>query len=593
MIHLLALMLERAGIILIAAFLLSQIKSFRRIIHYDEQRIAEKTLLIVVFGMIGVISNYTGIEIRNNTVSENAWLINIEPDSAIANTRIMGIAIGSILGGPLVGLGIGIIAGAHRFMLGGFTAAACAISAVLAGVAAGYIGKRRQQKASITPGFAVLIGILMEITQMAIILLVTRPFPLAWDLVKVIGVPMIIINGFGTLLFMLIIQSILREEERTRALQTNMAFHIADKTLPYFRQGLNPESCKEVAEIMLKLTHADAISITDEHQVLAHVGAASDHHVPLQGFATGLTKKVLEQGRVITAKSKEEIFCYNESCPLRAAVVLPLQVHQKTVGTLKLYFKKPDHLNEVEKELAEGLANLFSTQLELAAAELQSKLLKNAEIKALQAQVHPHFLFNAINTISALCRTDAEKARKLLIELSQFFRSNLQGARHTLIPLEKEIEHVKAYLSLEQARFPNKYHVTFAIEPGLEGSLLPPFTLQPLVENAVRHGFPQTKSKGEVNIAAFADGESMHIAVKDNGKGISPDKLDSLGKQEVDSRLGTGTALVNIRERLEGIYNAHASLDIKSTAGSGTEVTVTIPLERKGAYEEHVKGVFS
>lgn len=164
MIHLLPLMLERAGLILIAEFLLSQIKSFRRIIHNDEQRIAEKTLLIVVFGMIGVISNYTGIEIQNNTVSENAWLINIEPDSAIANTRIMGIAIGSILGGPLVGLGIGIIAGAHRFMLGGFTAAACAISAVLAGVAAGYIGKRRQQKASITPGFAVLIGILMEIT---------------------------------------------------------------------------------------------------------------------------------------------------------------------------------------------------------------------------------------------------------------------------------------------------------------------------------------------------------------------------------------------------------------------------------------------
>ncbi|PLT35971.1 sensor histidine kinase [Bacillus sp. V5-8f] len=593
MIHLLPLMLERVGVILIAAFLLSQIKSFRRIIHHDEQRIIEKTLLIAVFGMIGVISNYTGIEIRQNSVSENAWLIQIEPDSAIANTRIMGIAIGSILGGPLVGFGIGLIAGAHRYMLGGFTAAACAISAVLAGIAAGYFGKRRKKKAPISAGFAVMTGVLMEIIQMMIILLLTKPFPLAWDLVKVIGLPMILINGFGTLLFMLIIQSILREEERTRALQTNLAFHIADRTLPYFRQGLNPESCKQVADIMHNLTHADAISITDENRVLAHVGAASDHHIPLQGFATGLTKKVLKQGRVITAKSKEEIVCYQSSCPLRAAVVLPLKVHQNTVGTLKLYFEKPDDLNEVEKELAEGLAKLFSTQLELAEAENQSKLLKDAEIKALQAQVHPHFLFNAINTISVLCRTDAEKARKLLLELSYFFRSNIQGARHTLIPLEKELEHVQAYLSLEQARFPDKYHITFEIQPGLEGKLLPPFTLQPLVENAICHGFPQAKSKGEVNIAVYQEDQYMCICVKDNGKGISPKQFDSLGKQAVYSMHGTGTALVNIRERLEGIYNGNALFKIKSTEGSGTEVTVTIPIDRKGVNEDHVAGIFS
>ncbi|MDK8210717.1 histidine kinase, partial [Bacillus subtilis] len=79
--------------------------------------------------------------------------------------------------------------------------------------------------------------------------------------------------------------------------------------------------------------------------------------------------------------------------------------------------------------------------------------------KALQAQVNPHFLFNAINTISALCRQDVEKARKLLLQLSIYFRSNLQGARQLLIPLSKELDHVHAYLSLEQARFPNKYEI--------------------------------------------------------------------------------------------------------------------------------------
>lgn len=172
----------------------------------------------------------------------------------------------------------------------------------------------------------------MEIIQMGIILLVTRPFEMAWNLIEVIGIPMIVINGFGTLLFMFIIQSIFREEERTHAVQTNKAFHIADQTLPFFRQGLNPDSCKEVAQILLRLTNADAVAITDSKQVLAHVGAASDHHLPLNGLATGLTKKVLDEGKIITAKKKEDIFCYKESCPLQAAVVLPLQVHDKTAG---------------------------------------------------------------------------------------------------------------------------------------------------------------------------------------------------------------------------------------------------------------------
>lgn len=109
------------------------------------------------------------------------------------------------------------------------------------------------------------------------------------------------------------------------------------------------------------------------------------------------------------AKSREVINCQHEGCPLQAAIVIPLTSHGNTIGTLKLYFKNPNQLSRVEEELAEGLAKIFSTQLELGEAELQSKLLQDAEIKALQAQINPHFLFNAINTVSALCRTDVEK----------------------------------------------------------------------------------------------------------------------------------------------------------------------------------------
>ncbi|MFL6562539.1 MAG: LytS/YhcK type 5TM receptor domain-containing protein, partial [Bacillus sp. (in: firmicutes)] len=507
MLELLPLMLERVGILLIVAFLLSRMKSFRQIIH-NEHGIIAKAAMIAIFGAFGIISNYTGVKIGHGTITSQDWLTEMDSESAIANTRIMGVTIGGLLGGPIVGIGVGLIAGIHRLTLGGFTATACAISTIMAGGVTGFLSERFKVQEGISPWKAVVMGILMECVQMGIILLIASPFNEAVNLVEVIALPMIAINGFGTLLFVLIIQEIFQEQERMRALQTHKALYIANQTLPFFRQGLNVDSCTKAAEIILHWTNADAISITDQSHVLAHVGTGSDHHIPSGSMATELTKTVLEQGIITIAKTAQDIQCLDPNCPLQAAIVLPLKVHAKTVGTLKLYFKASSKLDRVEQELAEGLSNLFSVQLEMAELEIQRRLLKDAEIKALQAQVHPHFLFNAINTISSLILTDADKARSLLIKLSTFFRSNLQGARQMLIPLEKELEHVEAYLTIEQARFPNRYHVELDISPPLERVLVPPFTLQPLVENAIRYAFPKAKH-GTVKVRAFQEGEKM------------------------------------------------------------------------------------
>ncbi|WP_163874762.1 sensor histidine kinase [Paenibacillus favisporus] len=589
MFYLLPLMLERVGILIIVAFLLSRMTSFRQTLHHED-RLPAKLLLIVIFGVFGMISNYTGVEIHGGAIGSEIWQAGVQVDSALANTRIMGVAIGGLLGGPLVGLGAGLIAGLHRLTLGGYTAAACSISTILAGVVTGWIGRRFRRSDPGAPWRAVAIGILMECVQMGIILLIARPFDAAVQLVSVIALPMIVMNGFGTLMFMLIIQSILQEEERTRALQTNQVLHIADRTLPFFRQGLNPASCREAASVILEATDADAISITDREQVLTHVGAGSDHHVPLHSLATQLTRSVLEQGRMSVATSKEDIQCFHDGCSLQAAIVLPLQVRSGTVGTLKLYYTNPDRLDRVQREMAEGLGRLFSTQLELAEAEMQSRLLKDAEVKALQAQVHPHFLFNAINTISALCRTDPDKARELLIQLGVFFRSNLQGARQILIPLSQELRHVEAYLTLEKARFPDKFEMTFDIEPELADLEIPPFTLQPLVENAVRHAFHGLgpHHKGSVCIAASQKGHEVMIVTADNGKGIPAELLEQLGEQAVHSEDGTGTALHNIRKRIAEIYGSEGSFRIVSDADTpGTRVVITLPLHLAHRRELH------
>ncbi|GER71660.1 sensor histidine kinase [Weizmannia acidilactici] len=589
---LLPIMLERAGILVIAAFLLSRLKTFRQIIHQEYGR-KEKLVLILIFGIFGMISNYTGIVIEHGKISEAFGHSHLSVESAIANTRIMGVGIAGLMGGPVVGIGAGVFAGIHRLTLGGYTNIACSLSTIIAGIFMGLLGKRYNVRGKYAALQAVCAGMLMEMLQMAIILSVAKPYEDALELVRLIAVPMITINGFGTFVFILIIQTILLEEERTRAWQTHRALQIAQETLAHFRKGLNTESCKKAAEIILKRTSADAVAITDREKVLAHVGAASDHHIPLQSMSTKLTEKVLEQGKIMVATSNREIQCTHEGCPLQAAIVLPLLVREQVVGTLKLYFKTAGQLSSVEQELAEGLSKLFSNQLELAEAELQRKLLKDAEIKALQAQVHPHFFFNAINTITCLVRTDTDKARALLIQLAAFFRSNLQGSRKMLIPLEKELEHVKAYLAIEQARFPGRYDVVFDIDPFLKTAMVPPFTLQPLVENAIHHAFSRPGAqKPSVAIRAFVKNGNFYMVTEDNGKGIPEELARSLGNVAVDSSDGTGTALWNIKKRMEEIYGRGAMFHIESRENAGTKVTISIPLDEMWG-EEYAKSICS
>ncbi|MGW8459572.1 LytS/YhcK type 5TM receptor domain-containing protein [Bacillus atrophaeus] len=591
MIHLMIMMLERVGIIVILGFILAHTKLFRQALQQPASY-KGKAVLITIFSLFSIISNYTGIEIQRNIILNNDWIFEIDPSSSIANTRIMGVEIGGLLGGPIVGAGVGLLAGLHRLSLGGSTAFSCAVSSILAGILAGWIGSYFRKRYRIpTPRAAALVGIGMEALQMLIILLMAKPFADAWALVSMIGIPMILINGSGSFIFLSIIQSIIRKEEQARALETHRVLMIADQTLPYFRQGLNENSCKSVAAIIHKLTGTDAVSLTDNKKILAHVGAGTDHHIPSKSLITGLSKKVIKTGYIMKATSQEEIECTHAQCPLHAAIVLPLTSNGKTIGTLKMYFKSPAGLSQVEEELAEGLAMLFSTQLELGEAELQSKLLKDAEIKALQAQVNPHFLFNAINTISALCRTDVEKTRKLLLQLSVYFRSNLQGARQLLIPLSKELNHLHAYLSLEQARFPGKYEIEIDIEDSLDQIEIPPFVLQVLVENALRHAFPKKQDRYKVEVQVLSAESSVYMKVKDNGRGIAEEIVTQLGNKPLPSKEGTGTALYNLNQRLVGLFDQQAALQITSGIDNGTEVSFQVPLKQMKEGEEHAEGV--
>jgi len=581
MINLFIPLLERVGLIIILAYILLNINYFKVLLK-NRNKLSTKVKFIVIFSIFAIISNFTGVEVNGKSTFFKGFLLTVGEQSSIANTRVLTIGVSGLIGGPFVGFFVGVISGIVRLCQGGDAAYTYFVSSVLVGLLSGYFGNKSLLKnkfPSVKQG--VITGIVMECIQMLCIIVFKGNIIDSLALVKIIALPMILINGIGTGIFLSIISSTLRQEESALAVQTHDVLELANHTLPFFRSGLNEESCKEAATYIRKFLRVSAVSITDNKRILAHVGAGSDHHIPSYKILTDLSRAAVQTGKIKIANSPQEIGCNHQGCPLRAAIVVPLHSRGEIVGTLKLYFTDETQLTFGERQLAEGLGEIFSTQIEFGEIELQNKLQKDAEIKSLQAQVNPHFFFNAINTISALIRIDSEQGRKLLLQLSKFFRANLHGARRNLITLEEELDQVNAYLSIEQARFPNKYDVEFQIEEDMKNYLLPPFIIQILVDNSLKHAFGSRKEDNKVWVEVINLGRDIRLKVKDNGFGIDKTKIDKLGSEVVDSESGTGSAIENLNNRLKSLFGDSSLLKFE-TSSSGTTVSCEIPKREIG-----------
>ncbi|MBT2662077.1 sensor histidine kinase [Bacillus sp. ISL-45] len=572
MFELLITMLERLGIIVTIAFILTRFRFFRGLIYHDSLNRRQQYLAILFFGFFGIIGTYSGMSFSTDNLQFNPWAADLASDEAIANSRVIGIVIAGLLGGYKVGIGAGLIAGLHRFTLGGFTALACGLAAIVAGIIAGRFQKKKN---NVNLRTAFLVGAIAETVQMLIILLIAKPYDQAQTLVEIIGVPMIIANGLGSALFLMVIKNVVSEEEKTGAMLAQKTLRIADQTVAYLRKGINSESARAVCQILHTEVQTSAVAITNQSEILAHVGLADDHHRSTSPIQTQITRDVLKSGKLVVAND-ETIHCRELSCPLGAAVIAPLKLRDETIGTLKFYFKSEKEITNVVIELISGLSNLLSNQLEIAEAEKAYQLAKEAEVKALQAQISPHFLFNTLNVITSLIRIDPSKARKLLVSLSHFLRQNLTATTVPLTTLEQELAHVKAYLAIEEARFVEKLMVTYDIDDDALLVKIPPLTLQPIVENAVKHGIKNMDHDCQILIEIHKVDKSTLVTVRDNGQGMSKERIDQLGKQIIDSETGSGIALFNVNRRLTMNFGESASLRIDSEPGKGTKISFMI-----------------
>lgn len=543
---------SQGGLIVVFAVILFRVQLFRDIILKSRKTVPNYLLLILYFSGMGVLGTYTGIPVQG----------------ALANSRIVGVFVGGLIGGPVVGIASALLAGVHRWAIdiGGFTSLACMISTIVEGCLAALLHPyfiRSKNKWS----FVLVGGALAEMLQMVIILLVAKPYGAAVELVRLIGIPMIVGNAVGIGMFVAISENLFREEERIAARQSQKILEIAGMTLPLFRKGYTEEQANKTARIIAKELSMAAVAFTDREKILAHVGIGEDHHRPGMPIQTEMTRSVLQLSCVQVARSKQDIQCSQADCPLLSAVIVPLMRADVPIGTLKLYREREYAISEVDIEVAKGLAGLLSLQIELSELDTREQLLSKARLRALQSQINPHFLFNAMNTISSLISEDHEKAKDLLLNLSDYYRSRLQLAKE-FIPLQSEIENINAYIAIEQARFGSKISVCYDLD-GDTSFLIPPLILQPLVENAVKHGLQKSIHPGCVKITVRFVQDEACICIEDDGVGIDEATLSNI----FDESHG----LDNVHQRLINLYGAEYGLHIESEVGKGTKVWLKIP----------------
>ena len=572
-------MLLRMTLIITIAFLITRLSIFRKMI-YHQVGIFDLFFLSIIFGMFGVIGNYTALVVEpgNHTIISDLWNPTLQSNNAVVDTRNIGIIIGGFFAGPIVGVGASIIAGAHRLLMGGFISSATFWVTILGGCLSGWSGYRWRGVGLIKPKYMFFISIVILTIQILVIPVLTADHTAALTLISFTGPPIIIINSIGIWICAMIFYNAIQEEEQTRANQTVKTFSIADQTFSLFRSGLNENSAKKSTEIIKKLTAVEHVAITRGLRELAYTGEATNQK--RNDKEDSISRKlVLATGKSVLNESKPK-WLFSNKPNIRASMVVPFCVKNKVIGTLSFYYRSSAHITSVEKELVEGLGKLFSNQLELGEIERHNQLLQNAKIESLQSQLQPHFLFNALNTIVALCRIDPMLARDLLVHLSTYLRNSLTDIGDFLVPVHKEMDNVQAYLAIEQARFPDKLAMRIEIDSGLMDYLIPPFIIQPLVENAIKHGgFKRIQAKGVVCIEIKKVSEILiSIKVSDNGVGIESNRIVDLGERVVtSSKDGSGTALFNIKERLTALYSQEVRFNVDSNIGKGTCVSIILP----------------
>jgi two-component system LytT family sensor kinase len=362
----------------------------------------------------------------------------------------------------------------------------------------------------------------------------------------------------------------LRRQQRARGFvsevdrATYQTLHTASLAAVHLTGGLTADDAEEAAEPLRAMLGTPALAICDRAGLVAWDGAGGTAH---RRQAFDHAGECIQSGRTAVVRA---ITCADPDCLVRTAVVAPLVVDEAVVGSLAAYGP------EASPGLAratEEVARYVSSQLEAAAVGRERGRAMEAELRALRAQISPHFIYNSLAATASFVRTDPERARELLLEFADFTRYALRrGGAYTT--LSEELRNVERYLVLEQARFGDRLGVHLLIAPEVLPVAIPYLVVQPLVENAVRHGLAPKVGPGSVTITAADAGSNALITVEDDGVGAEP----SVIQRVLDGDTGRDSVgLGNVDARLRQVYGDDHGLVVETAPEAGMKVSFTVP----------------
>ncbi len=336
------------------------------------------------------------------------------------------------------------------------------------------------------------------------------------------------------------------------------ALHAAAATLPHLRTGLTRESAGKAIGHLHALTNAVGVLIDDGEHVLAADGIRAGDTPP---------EWLPDSERVAVEKGPE---------PYGHTVVAPLVVGEERVGRLTAFYGTERRLRPEDTRVVGEVASLVSAQVELSALAAQEERLAQAELRALRAQISPHFIYNALAAVANSIHTRPEEARELLTEFAEFTRYAFRGNR-SYVTLADELHYVEKYLRLEKARFGDRLDVRVSVAPEILTAVVPVLSMQPLVENAVRHGVEKATGPCRVEILGADLDADVELTVRDGGAGMSKEAASAA----LEGR-GDGIGLANVHARLQSTFGPEYGLEVESPAGGGTVVKMLVPKFRAG-----------
>ena len=544
------------ALLAIIANLLSSLQTVRRLILQERRGIRGDLFLSAIFGGLIILSTCIGINSGSYSL----------------NTRVIGAMSAGLLGGPLVGLYSSAIGAIYVliFSTPRVFARGSAFATILFGLlGAGFYPYFQRGKWKYRDLF--LLACFAEVCDMASLLRMTISLEVAVDTIVDVALPMILMNAVGIIVFISNFNGVFAFQDIESSRQIQRISELSKECLPLLRDGgLNKEeNIEKLADTILKGTDWSGILFTDREKVVKWKCNPKARHEIIYQAKYGdpvpeICKQAMEEGNLVKYEAESGDKKWIHTAQDYAISAVPFRVKNQSVGSMTVWMKRQWMDRQSELELLQHLMTLGSSQLAILELEQQKNLLAQAEFKALQFQVNPHFLFNALNTISWVCREDPEEARKLLLTLADYFRYNLNYDAY-MVPLREEVEHVKDYLQIEKARFEEKLQVTYDVPDHME-ILVPMLILQPIVENAVRYGIDRSGCR-YVYIGIREEENAYVTQIVDHGKGFPQEVLEKLEK---DEPVGSSIGLQNVHKRMKSAYGEEHGIQIYSTPQGST-----------------------